>query len=171
MENLDFVGFCFLVLFFIPVPCGTVPSESQRFFYARRSSGCGMAVKVLWYSPTVPAKLHDKKVAERARLRLPKEIYLLGDSGFEGLEAGAAGVVTPWKRRNGRALHWRHRQFNGLLAANRIHVEHTLASVKRLRVLQDEFRNRRQRMVDEVMAIGCTLHNFRCERRQWVVAQ
>src|SRR5260370_38074971 len=44
MENLDFVGFCFLVLFFIPVPCGTVPSESQRFFYARRSSGCGMAV-------------------------------------------------------------------------------------------------------------------------------
>jgi hypothetical protein len=49
-------------------------------------------------------------------------------------------------------------------------VEHTLASVKRLRILRDEFRNRRKGMVDEVMAIGCTLHNFRRERRQWAVA-
>src|ERR1043166_4758180 len=28
------------------------------------------------------AKCHDKEVAERARLRLPEEIYFLGDSGF-----------------------------------------------------------------------------------------
>lgn len=127
--------------------------------------------KVLWCSPTVPAKRHDKKVAQQARLRLPEEIFLLGDSGFEGLAAGKAAVVTPWKRRNGRPLHWRHREFNGLLVESRIPVEHALASVKRLRILRDEFRNRRQGMVDEVMAIGCTLHNFRCERRQWVVAE
>jgi hypothetical protein len=58
-----------------------------------------------------------------------------------------------------------------LLAANRIPVERTLASVKRLRILRDEFRNRRPGMVDEVMAIRCTLHNFRCELRQWIVAE
>jgi len=151
--------------------------RQKRFYSGRKKRHAVKNViivgqrKVLWCSPTVPAKCHDKKVAEKARLRLPEEIYLLGDSGFEGLEAGAAGVVTPWKRRNGRPLHWRHRQFNGLLASSRIQVEHTLASVKRLRILQDEFRNRRQGMVDQVMAIGCTLHNFRCERRQWVVAE
>lgn len=127
--------------------------------------------KVLWCSPTVPAKHHDKKVADQARLRLPAQVYVLGDSGFEGLEAGAAGVVTPYKRHRGRKLHWRHRRINRLLAGCRIPVEHTLASVKRLRILRDEFRNRRPGMVDEVMAIGCTLHNFRCERRQWVVAE
>lgn len=150
--------------------------KQKRFYSGRKKRHAVKNViivgqrKVLWCSPTVAARCHDKKVAEQARLRLPEEIYLLGDSGFEGLEAGAAGVVTPCKRRNGRALHWRHRQFNRLLAANRIQVEHTLASVKRLRILRDEFRNRRRGMVDEVMAIGCTLHNFRCERRQWVVA-
>lgn len=127
--------------------------------------------KVLWCSPTVPAKHHDKKVADQARLRLPEQVYVLGDSGFEGLEAGAAGVVTPYKRHRGRKLHWRHRRINRLLAGRRIPVEHTLASVKRLRILRDEFRNRRRGMVDEVMAIGCTLHNFRCERRQWVLAE
>lgn len=151
--------------------------KQKRFYSGRKKRHAVKNViivgqrKVLWCSPTVPAKCHDKKVAERARLRLGEEIYLLGDSGFEGLEAGAASVVTPWKRRNGRSLHWRHRQFNGLLAASRIQVEHTLASVKRLRILRDEFRNRRRGMVDEVMAIGCTLHNFRCDRRQWVVAE
>ncbi len=126
--------------------------------------------KVLWCSPTVPGRWHDKKVAERAGLRLPKEMDLLGDSGFEGLEAGAAGVITPWNRRRKRPLHWRHRRFNSLLAKYRVPVEHTLASVKRLRILRDEFRNRRKGMIDQVMEIGCTLHNYRCERREWATA-
>jgi len=143
--------------------------KQKRFYSGRKKRHAVKNVlivgqrRVLWCSPTVPAKCHDKKVAERARLRLPERIHLLSDSGFEGLGAGAAGVVTPWTRRN--------RRFNRLLSANRIQVEHTLASVKRLRILRDEFRNRRPGMVDEVMAIGCTLHNFRCERRQWVVAE
>lgn len=151
--------------------------KQKRFYSGRKKRHAVKNVlivsrrKVLWCSPTVPAKCHDKKVAERAGLRLPQNIHLLGDSGFEGLEVGAAGVVTPWKRRNGRALHWRRRKFNRLLAANRIAVEHALASVKRLRILREEFRNRRPGMVDEVMEFGCTLHNFRCERRQWALAE
>jgi hypothetical protein len=150
--------------------------KQKRFYSGRKKRHAVKNVlivgqrRVLWGSPTVPGKCHDKKVAERARLRLPERIDLLADSGFEGLEAGAAGVVTPWTRRNRHNLHWRHRHFNRLLATSRVPVEHTLASVKRMRILRDEFRNRRSGMVDEVMAIGCTLHNFRCERRQWVLA-
>ena len=149
--------------------------KQKRFYSGRKKRHAVKNViivgqrKVLWCSPTVPGRCHDKKVAEQARLRLPEKVHLLGDSGFEGLEAGAAGVVTPWKRPRGGRLHWRHRRFNRLLASERIAVEHTLASVKRLRILRDEFRNRRNGMVDEVMMIGCTLHNFRCERRHWVV--
>jgi IS5 family transposase len=125
---------------------------------------------VLWCSPTVPARRHDKAVADQARLRLPGHVHLLGDSGFEGLEAGRAGVVTPWKRRKGRKLHPKRRKFNRSLSGRRIGVEHAFASVKRLRILRDEFRNRRKGMIDDVMVIGCTLHNFRCESRQWTLA-
>jgi len=152
------------------------PAKQKRFYSGRKKRHAVKNVllvgqrKVLWCSPTVPARYHDKKVAQQARLRLPEEVDLLGDSGFEGLEAGRAGVVTPWKRRNGRRLHWKRRRFNRLLAGQRIAVEHTLASVKRLRILRDEFRNRRKGMVDEVMAIGCTLHNFRYENRQRTLA-
>jgi hypothetical protein len=123
--------------------------------------------KVLWCLPTVPARRHDKAVAEASRLRLPKRITVLGDSGFAGLEVGEAAVITPWKRRRGQQkLSKKRRIFNRLLARHRIPVEHVLASVKRLRILRDELRNRRRGMKDAVMEIGCALHNFRCDCRQ-----
>jgi hypothetical protein len=150
--------------------------KQKRFYSGRKKRHAVKNViivgrhKVLWCSSTVPARRHDKRVAEQARLRLPKDVFLLGDSGFEGLEPGQAKVATPWKRPKGGRLHWTRRDFNRQLAGHRIAVEHTLASVKRLRILRDEFRNRRKGMVDEVMAIGCTLHNFRWESRQRALA-
>jgi len=122
--------------------------------------------KVRWCSPTVPGRRHDKAVAEQERLRLPKGVTVLADSGFAGLETGAADLITPWKKPKGRRLHWKRRAFNRLLGRERVKIEHTLASVKRLRILRDEFRNRRKGMVDEVMVIGCALHNYRWSWRQ-----
>jgi hypothetical protein len=151
--------------------------KQKRFYSGRKKRHAVKNVivvakkKVKWCSPTVPGRRHDKAVADEARLRLPKEVHLLGDSGFAGLEAGEAKVVTPWKRSGGRKLTAKRRQFNRLLAKSRIGIEHTFASVKRLRILRDEFRNRRKGMIDQVMEIGCTLHNFRCESRQWVAAE
>ena len=126
--------------------------------------------RVRWCSPTVPGRRHDKAVTEKERLRLPKEVTVLADSGFEGLNAGAATLITPWKKPRGRKRHWKRRAFNRLLARERVQVEHTLASVKRLRILRDEFRNRRKGMVDAVMEIGCTLHNYRWTCRQKTAA-
>ena len=122
--------------------------------------------KVRWCSRTVPGRRHDKALAERERLRLPRGVRVLGDSGFEGMDAGEADVVTPWKKPRGRRLHWKRRAFNRQLSRERVKVEHTLASVKRLRILREEFRNRRAGMVDAVMEIGCTLHNYRWSCRQ-----
>lgn len=126
--------------------------------------------RVRWCSPTVPGRRHDKAVTEKERLRLPKEITVLADSGFAGLDPGAATLITPWKKPKGRKLHWKRRAFNRLLAQERVKIEHTLASVKRLRILRDEFRNRRPGMVDAVMEIGCTLHNYRWTCRQGTTA-
>ena len=122
--------------------------------------------QVQWCSRTVPGRQHDKALADRERLRLPRGVSVLGDSGFAGMAAGEADVVTPWKKPRGRRLHWKRRAFNRQLSRERVKVEHTLASVKRLRILRDEFRNRRAGMVDAVMEIGCTLHNYRWSCRQ-----
>lgn len=92
---------------------------------------------------------------------------MLGDNGFEGLEAGAAGVVTPNKRPQGGAnCTGDFAGSTGCWRAGASRRGHTFASVKRLRILRDEFRNRRKGMVDQVMVIGCTLHNFRFARQK-----
>ena len=81
--------------------------KQKRFYSGRKKRHAVKNViivgqrKVLWCSPTVPARCHDKTVADRARLRLPEQVVLLGDSGFEGLEAGQAGVPAVASRVGG----------------------------------------------------------------------
>lgn len=158
------------------LPRPTHAGRQRRYYSGRKKRHTVKNVivtaqgQVRWCSPTVPGRRHDKAVTEKERLRLPKEVTVLGDSGFAGLEPGAAMLITPWKKPKGRKLHWKRRAFNRLLARERVKVEHTLASVKRLRILRDEFRNRRKGMVDAVMEIGCTLHNYRWTCRQGTAA-
>lgn len=158
------------------LPRPTHAGRQRRYYSGRKKRHTVKNVivtaqgRVRWCSPTVPGRRHDKAVTEQERLRLPQEVTVLGDSGFAGLDPGAATLITPWKKPKGRKLHWKRRAFNRLLARERVKVEHTLASVKRLRILRDEFRNRRKGMVDAVMAIGCTLHNYRWTCRQGTAA-
>lgn len=98
-------------------------------------------------------------------MRLQASTRLLGDSGFQGYEAGAARVCTPRKKPRERPPHWRHREANRKLAQERVAVEHTLASVKRLGIVRQPLRAKRRTRADEVMLIGCALHNYRLDQR------
>lgn len=117
--------------------------------------------RVVLLTPTAPGRRHDKAEADRARMRLGPDQRLLGDSGFQGYQAGAAEVWTPHKKPPGRPLHWRHRRANRKLARARVPVEHALASVKRLGILRQPLRARRRATADQAMLIGCALHNYR----------
>lgn len=124
--------------------------------------------RVVLLTPTVPGRRHDKREADRARVRLAAPMRLVGDSGFQGYEAGAAEVCTPRKKPRGGALHWRHRRANRTLAQERVAVEHALASVKRLSILRQPLRARRKGTADAAMLIGCGLHNFRLDQKALV---
>jgi len=117
--------------------------------------------RVLLLTRTAPGRRHDKSEADRVRMRLNAGTRVLGDLGFKGYQAGKALVCTPVRRRPGRRLHWRHREFNRTLASERVPIEHTLASIKRLGILRQTLRARRKGMADDVMLIGCGLYNFR----------
>ena len=121
--------------------------------------------RVVLLTLTAPGRRHDKAEADRARVRLDGRMRLLGDSGFQGYEAGAARVCTPRKKPRGRSLHWRHRRANRQLARERVPVEHVLASVKRLGILRQPLRARRPTTADLVMLISCGLHNDRQDQK------
>lgn len=121
--------------------------------------------QVVLLTETVAGRRHDKSEAERARIRLDPSMRLLGDLGFMGYSAGAGQVRTPHRKPPNRSLHWRHRRANQKLARERVPVEHVMASVKRLGILRQPLRAKRQTTADLAMLIGCGLHNFRVSRR------
>ena len=125
--------------------------------------------RVVLVTPTAPGRRHDKAEADRARVRLGKDQRVLGDSGFQGYQAGAAAVRTPHRKPRGRPLHWQHKRSNRKLARARVPVEHVLASVKRLGILRQPLRAKLRTTADQVMLIGCALHNYRQDQRALAV--
>jgi len=55
--------------------------------------------------------------------------------------------------------------FNHVLAGIRIVVEHTIAGIKRCRIVKDVLRLTKNGIADQVMAIACGLHNLRVASR------
>jgi hypothetical protein len=54
---------------------------------------------------------------------------------------------------------------NSMISTARIVVEHTIAGVKRCRIVKDVFRNTKPGFSDMVMEVACALHNLRVECR------
>ncbi|MFM7220074.1 MAG: hypothetical protein ACKO21_07660 [Nodosilinea sp.] len=52
------------------------------------------------------------------------------------------------------------------MAGFRVRVEHTIAGVKRCRIVKDTFRNRKDGFSDLVMEVACALHNLRVAYRK-----
>ncbi len=54
---------------------------------------------------------------------------------------------------------------NGILSSARVVVEHSIAGVKRCRIVKDVLRLTREGLSDVVMEIACSLHNLRLSCR------
>ena len=57
------------------------------------------------------------------------------------------------------------RWLNAIISSARIVVEHTIAGVKRCRIVKDVFRNTKPGFSDMAMEVACALHNLRVECR------
>lgn len=104
---------------------------------------------------------HDKRIADEEVISFPEGTPLLGDLGFQGYQPEGAEVVLPFKKPRGKELEEGKKAFNTLLSSYRVRVEHAIASVKRLRIVKDVFRNFNHEMRNTVFRIACGFHNFR----------
>ena len=117
--------------------------------------------RVVYLGRTAPGSVHDKKLADRARLRFPADVRLVKDTGLQGYEPPECATLQPKKKPKGRALRPYEKAINQLVSRTRIVVEHAIAGVKRCRIVTDTFRGWRKNLVDEVMLAACGLHNLR----------
>ena len=117
--------------------------------------------RVVYLGRTAPGSVHDKKLADRARLRFPAGTLLVKDTGLQGYEPAGIQTLQPKKKPKGRELRSYEKAINRVVSRARIVVEHAIAGVKRCRIVADTFRGGRKGLVDEVMLAACGLHNLR----------
>lgn len=93
-------------------------------------------VRIAAVSKAARGKVHDKKVYDRAKVRLPAGVKGYGDSGYQG-----TNLKTPVKKPRDGTLTRRQRQGNKRLSRKRIVVEHGFGKMKIWRITAEKYRN------------------------------
>jgi len=125
------------------------------------------ACKILFLTPTVEGKKHDKKLADESNYTLPPGSHLVQDTGFQGFDLTEVTILQPKKKPRGGELSDLDQHVNEWLSSLRIRVEHAIGGVKRYRIVKDKIRIWKEGVRDSVMEICCGLHNFRLNFRPW----
>lgn len=88
---------------------------------------------------------HDFKLYKRSKIRIKKEVKCLADKGYQGIQKYHYLSQTPKKKPKKGNFSILDRKENRALAKERIVIENVFAHLKRFRILQGRYRNRRKR--------------------------
>ena len=127
--------------------------------------------KVLFLTPTVEGKQHDKALADESNSQLPKNTTLLQDTGFQGVQVEKSAILQPKKKPRGRELTEEEKQTNTEISKIRIRIEPVISGIQRCRSVKDKYRNHKKEFRDVGMVIATALHNFRLNFRPWTKVQ
>jgi len=132
------------------------PSEGQREFYSgkkkrhtiktqvvvvRRTKPPGPGVKsrkvrIAAVCPSVPGRMHDKKLYDRSRVVAPPDAKRTGDTAYIGTP-----LVTPTRKPRGGKLTGVQKEENRRVSRRRVVAEHGIGKMKVWRVAAERYRN------------------------------
>jgi len=126
---------------------------------------------ILHKTPHARGSRHDYALFEWRRPRLPDEVCLGLDLGYDGVQNDYPGfnALVPYKRRGpgrgkrgvkAKELTSEQKAFNKKLSGERVVVEHAISRLKKFRIMAHEFRNRLKHY-DVMTDIVCGLVNLR----------
>lgn len=117
--------------------------------------------RILVLTPSKNGKVHDKKLSDKALavVRLPKEVALLADTGFVGIDKQHPNTLIPKKKPRGGFLTDEEKAMNRLISSVRIGVEHAIGGMKRFRAVSEIFRNKNG-WDDKLILVCAGLWNF-----------
>jgi hypothetical protein len=101
--------------------------------------------QILLVTPTKHGKVHDKKMSDKNMLasRIPEEVSILVDTGFQGIQKQHSNTLIPKKRPRGGILTEPEKAWNKLVSSTRIVVEHAIGGMKRFGAVANIFRNKK----------------------------
>lgn len=120
--------------------------------------------RIGFLSKTVSGKEHDMTIlkAEAPPRVIPVRVTTHVDLGFKGLEKQYPDhrISMPQRKPRTRDLTEGQKNRNKRKSGVRVLVEHAIGGIKRLRIVSDVFRNKKENFDDQVMLISCGLWNY-----------
>jgi len=100
--------------------------------------------KILLITPTKHGRVHDKKLSDKnlLALRIPEEVSLLVDTGFQGIQRIHENTLIPKKKPRGGFLTKAEKAWNRVISSVRMAVEHAIGGFKRFGAASHIFRNK-----------------------------
>ena len=101
--------------------------------------------KILLLTPTKHGRVHDKKMSDKNLIasRIPEEVSLLVDTGFQGIQKQHQNTLIPKKKPRGGFLSESEKAWNHLISSTRMKVEHAIGGIKRFNAISHIFRNKK----------------------------
>jgi hypothetical protein len=119
-------------------------------------------MNILYASRHYPGITHDKTMLEEEsqQEKLPEKIEKLFDLAFIGVDSYYHNAILPNKKPKGRELTKRQKKQNRIISGIRVKIENSFAGVKRLRIVYNVSRIRRDDFIDLVFSVSCGLWNY-----------
>ncbi len=127
------------------------PQKKQKSYYSGKKKRHTLKTEIqitssgeiTRISKPYPGSLHDFDI-RKSEKPIAKNIRVYADSGYQGLQNLHPQVCIPFKRSKLKKLNSFQKQFNRELSRRRVKVENVIGDMKRHKILQERYRNKRE---------------------------
>jgi IS5 family transposase len=103
--------------------------------------------------------VHDFKLFQQNKVHLLKNLLLIADKGYQGIEQMHAFTLIPFKKPRKRNLSPKQRKWNRMISKVRIFIEPVNRWMKRFKIFKYRYRNKQRKHFLRFSLI-CGLFNY-----------
>lgn len=119
--------------------------------------------RIIIVTPTVKGSMHDKKIYDKYGLGdyIPNDVTQWVDTGFQGIQNEYdVDVQIPKKNTKKTKLTFEEKENNKIISGIRVINEHAIGGIKRMRAINDIYRNRKGNTDDKLMIVSAGIWNL-----------
>jgi DDE superfamily endonuclease len=120
---------------------------------------------VLYLGVTYEGKEHDKTILEADEVSFSQKIDGYVDLAYLKVKIKNMTAILPHKKPKGKELTELQKEENKDKSKIRVGVEHSISGIKRVGVLKNKLRVKHYYQHDQLMLLGCGIHNYRVKKR------
>ena len=144
-----------------------IVQEIQREYYSDKKKKHTMKIQLIIEANTKKivyvafdkGSTHDFTLFKNSTEDIDKDVNMIGDSGYQGLDKILTNSLTPKKKSKLHPLTDQDKDLNHLISTIRISIEHVNCQLKIFRILSERYRNRKTTFFSRALFL-CSLYNF-----------